>query len=95
MATKAGRRKPVLNKKLMTEVPEEARGLFQALKEFRKEIALERGVPAYVIFADKSLLDMALNRPQTEEEFGGVYGVGAGKKKEFGAQFTNFIRTQA
>ncbi len=75
----------------MTEIPEDAKALFQALKEFRKEIASERGVPAYVIFADKSLLDMAIKKPQSVDEFGDVYGVGAGKQKEFGVQFTTFV----
>lgn len=95
VAAKSSRRKPTINKALMTKVPDEAQALFQALKEFRKEIALERGVPAYVVFADKSLLDMAVNKPQTLDEFGDIYGVGAGKKKEFGDQFTDFIRGQA
>ncbi|MEX0299189.1 MAG: DNA helicase RecQ [Kordiimonas sp.] len=91
VAKKAGRDRPTINKKLMTEVPEEAKELFQALKELRKEVASERGVPAYVIFADKSLLDMAIKKPRSVDEFGDVYGVGAGKQKEFGVQFTEFV----
>lgn len=77
--------------KTVLDLPGEARGLFQALKSYRKEIAAERSVPAYIIFSDKSLTDMAINRPETMDQFGDIYGVGAGKKKEFGERFINFI----
>ncbi|MBV1901739.1 MAG: DNA helicase RecQ, partial [Kordiimonadaceae bacterium] len=73
-------------KKMATEVPAEAQDMFLALKGYRKELASARSVPAYVIFSDKSLLDMAISKPVTLDEFGEMYGVGAGKKKEFGAQ---------
>jgi len=94
-AQTAGSKRPIINKKMVTEVPEEAQGLFLSLKGLRKEIARERGVPAYVIFADKSLLDMAVQKPTTLDAFSDIYGVGAGKQKEFGNQFTAFIRDQA
>lgn len=74
-----------------SDLPEEAKSLFQALKSYRKEIAAERHVPAYIVFSDKSLIDMAINRPATLDQFGDIYGVGAGKKKEFGEKFINFI----
>ncbi len=78
-------------KKEVSELPDEARELFQALKVFRKEIALERSVPAYIIFSDKSLIDMAVNKPVTLDQFGEIFGVGAGKRKTFGERFINFI----
>ncbi|PCI49330.1 MAG: DNA helicase RecQ [Alphaproteobacteria bacterium] len=78
-------------KKAIPDLPEEAQGLFQALKRYRKEIAAERHVPAYIIFSDKSLVDMAINQPVTLDQFGDIYGVGAGKKEEFGEKFIQFI----
>ena len=78
-------------KRIVADLPEDAEALFQALKAYRKEIAAERSVPAYIIFSDKSLVDMAINKPITLDRFGDMYGVGEAKKKEFGARFTRFI----
>ena len=74
------------------ELPEHAQHLYQALKEYRKEIATERSVPAYVIFSDKSLVDMALMKPTNLTDFGLVHGVGASKQEEFGPDFVKFIK---
>jgi ATP-dependent DNA helicase RecQ len=49
-------------------------------------------VPPYVIFSDRSLLDMAQLRPRDESEFGMVHGVGAAKLKDFGKLFLAAIR---
>ncbi len=57
--------------------------LLQALKQLRLALAQERGVPAYVIFSDKTLIDMAARRPATREQFADVYGVGESKLAEF------------
>ena len=65
--------------------------LYLKLKNLRKEIAAERSVPAYIIFSDKSLVDMAVQKPTSVDEFGDVYGVGAEKQKKFGKKFTDFI----
>ena len=82
------------NKKTRQAVKElagEEQDLYLQLKSFRKEIAAERSVPAYIIFSDKSLIDMAENKPVTLDQFGEIFGVGEGKKKEFGNQFIEFI----
>jgi len=78
-------------KRILPELPDEAHALFQALKEYRKAIAAERTVPAYVIFSDKSLIDMAIKRPETLQQFGEVHGVGASKKEAFGVGFLRLI----
>lgn len=75
----------------VSELSDEDQDLYLKLKGFRKEIAAERSVPAYIIFSDKSLIDMAVQKPTTLDQFGEIFGVGAGKKKEFGSQFTAFI----
>ena len=48
--------------------------LFEALKRRRSELAKEQGVPAYVVFADKTLIDMARRKPTNTAELGAVHG---------------------
>ncbi|MCZ6838152.1 MAG: RQC domain-containing protein, partial [Alphaproteobacteria bacterium] len=65
--------------------------LFGRLKELRLDLANERGVPAYVVFSDRSLADMARRRPRNATEFAEVNGVGAAKLKDFAAPFLDAI----
>lgn len=88
--TSGGSRKPAA--RMADDMPDEVRQLFQALKAFRKSIATERSVPPYIIFSDKSLSDMAINRPTELTSFSNVHGVGASKLEEFGKMFTQFIK---
>ena len=61
--------------------------LLGVLKVLRLELAKERGVPAYVVFPDRTLIDMARRRPRTREEFAEVNGVGAAKLEQFASLF--------
>jgi ATP-dependent DNA helicase RecQ len=65
--------------------------LFAALKELRLDFARQRGVPAYVIFSDRSLVDMAGNKPANEAEFARVFGVGEAKLRDFAPPFLALI----
>jgi ATP-dependent DNA helicase RecQ len=65
--------------------------LFTSLKALRLSLAEERGVPAYVIFADRALIDMARRRPRNEAEFADVHGVGKAKLKDFAGPFLELI----
>jgi ATP-dependent DNA helicase RecQ len=65
--------------------------LLAALKAVRLRLARERQVPAYVIFSDRSLIDMASLRPRDLGEFAMVNGVGTAKLKDFGAVFLKAI----
>ena len=65
--------------------------LFEALRAKRSELARARGVPAYVIFPDASLLDMAARKPLTLDAFAECHGVGARKLESFGAAFLEVI----
>ncbi|KQL37483.1 DNA helicase RecQ [Psychrobacillus sp. FJAT-21963] len=65
--------------------------LFEGLRILRKKIADEAGVPPFVIFSDKTLQDMCVKRPQTEEELLDVHGVGANKKEKYGEAFLEEI----
>ena len=69
--------------------------LIANLKALRLRLARERRAPPYVIFSDRSLIDMALRRPKNEREFGEVHGVGAAKLKDFGAIFLRAIGEHA
>jgi ATP-dependent DNA helicase RecQ len=61
--------------------------LLAALKTLRMQLAREKRVPAYVIFSDRSLIDMAEKRPRDLDDFAQVHGVGAAKLKDFGKVF--------
>jgi len=57
--------------------------LLQALKQRRTALASERAVPPYVVFSDKTLIDMAAKRPANRDEFLTVNGVGEAKADQF------------
>ena len=66
--------------------------LFEQLKTVRKQLAAATSAPAYVIFSDASLLDMARRRPSTMDEFLQVQGVSERKAVRFGKKFIGAIR---
>jgi ATP-dependent DNA helicase RecQ len=59
----------------------------------RKRFADDRGVPAYVVFSDATLREMAGLRPATDAELMSVSGVGAKKLETYGADFLDVIRS--
>ena len=73
------------------QVSEEDASLLSALKAKRRALAEAAGVPAYVIFPDRTLIEMAEARPQTLDAMMGITGVGAKKLESFGAQFLSVI----
>jgi len=64
---------------------------FEALRALRREIAEERSVPAYIIFGDQTLRELARHMPRTREEMLRVKGVGQKKLDEFGDHFLSRI----
>jgi ATP-dependent DNA helicase RecQ len=66
-------------------------GLFQRLRALRKRLADERGIPAYMVFSDRTLQDMAARRPGTRGELLEVHGVGQKKFDEYGSAFLSEI----
>jgi ATP-dependent DNA helicase RecQ len=68
------------------------RGLFEELRTLRKSIADEQGVPAFVVFGDAALRDMARRRPATLDGFLLVSGVGRKKCDDLGETFVGAIR---
>ena len=69
-------------------------GLPEALRALRKRLADERGVPAYVIFSDRTLQDMAARRPRTRDELLDVHGVGQHKLDQYGDLFLAELRRE-
>ena len=65
--------------------------LFEKLRQLRREIADSLGLPAYIIFGDDTLREMARDYPVTELELRNISGVGEKKMEQFGAQFTDAI----
>jgi ATP-dependent DNA helicase RecQ len=66
--------------------------LWEALRERRKALADEQGVPPYVVFHDAALREMVVLRPQSGEALLEVSGVGAAKLERYGAAFLEVIR---
>jgi ATP-dependent DNA helicase RecQ len=66
--------------------------LFERLRALRRQLADERGVPAYVIFSDVSLREMARKYPMNSTEFRRIPGVGEQKLKNFGGPFLSEIK---
>ena len=69
--------------------------LFEALRDLRRRLADERNVPAYVVFSDATLLEMAEAKPSTEAELLAVSGVGPTKLERYGGEFLAVIREHA
>lgn len=76
-------------------VAEEDEGLLAALKARRRVLATAAGVPAYVIFNDRTLMDMAERRPATLDDMRGITGVGEIKLARYGAEFLEVITGEA
>ena len=74
--------------------PQPEGGLYAELKALRGRLAQQQGVPAYIIFSNATLSDMALKRPCSMDEFMEVSGVGAVKARRYGEAFIALIREQ-
>jgi len=73
-------------------LPPEAESLFTALRAWRAEVARSHGVPAYVIFHDATLREIALARPSSLEALGEISGVGARKLEAYGEEILERVR---
>jgi ATP-dependent DNA helicase RecQ len=66
--------------------------LFKLIRQKRADLARSQGVPAFVIFGDKSLREMARIKPVTKEAFAAVYGVGDHKLRVYADEFIRVIK---
>jgi ATP-dependent DNA helicase RecQ len=83
-AERAARASTPKSKTLQPDLPRGAQEIFQALRQWRAEIARSHGVPAYVIFHDATLREIAMARPDSLESLGHVNGVGVRKLESYG-----------
>jgi ATP-dependent DNA helicase RecQ len=68
------------------------RGLFETLRTLRRKLAQQRGMPAYIVFGDSALRDMARKRPSTPATFLQVSGVGDKKLEQYGSAMMEAIQ---
>lgn len=90
--TRTRRKKSTRSATLDAAAIPEGDELFEKLRALRRQLADERNVPAYIIFSDIALREMAAQRPTTEERFLDISGVGEKKLADFGEVFLNAIR---
>ena len=88
---KPARAKGPRKHKVEEELPEEARELFEALRDWRKREAAERNVPPYVIFHDSTLRAIADLRPVTMQALSTVDGVGEAKLERYGEAVLHIV----
>ena len=77
---------------MRAEVAEKDEALYQALRELRKKLADAAGVPAYIVFGDATLIEMAAEKPQDEASLLNITGVGEHKLKKYGPAFLEVLR---
>ena len=82
---------PMQKRKKGEYSPDKDGGLFEALRALRTELAKTEGVPAYVVFSNAALADMAMKRPHNMREFLNVSGVGEYKANRYGRAFLDAI----
>src|SRR5690349_3607449 len=90
--TDASRRKTKPEPTELVASPADAR-LLEQLRALRTRIAREEQVPAYVVFPDRTLLEIAVRRPKSPYALGEIRGVGPMKIDKYGEQFLQLVRT--
>ena len=75
----------------LADLTPEGQELFEQLRKCRTELAVEKGVPPYIICSDKTLKDMCAKCPVDSTAMAAVYGMGAQKIESYGARFTQVI----
>ncbi|MBM4090543.1 MAG: DNA helicase RecQ, partial [Planctomycetes bacterium] len=68
------------------------RGLFEALRDLRRRLAVEASVPAYIVFSDATLRDLARRRPTDADVLQDVHGIGQRKAATYGTHVLSLIR---
>ncbi|WP_328688265.1 DNA helicase RecQ [Streptomyces caniferus] len=90
-AARAAKAKSKGKRAAPADLPAEALPVFEALRGWRGRTAKEQGVPAYVIFHDATLREIATARPTTTDELGTVNGVGENKLAKYGSQLLDVL----
>ena len=94
IALRLDQKQKVAKRQTKTSLPDDINvGLWEALRDCRRELAEEQGVPPYVIFHDSTLLEMCSAVPQTLDEFATLSGVGERKLLKYGEAFLATIHS--
>ena len=83
----------VQKRQIVVELAPEETSLFEELRSLRRQLADDRQVPAYVVFSDATLKEMASQRPATDLELLSITGVGEKKLETYGDVFLDTIRS--
>ncbi len=78
-------------KEAQIALPDDAQRRFEALRAWRAEVARNHGVPAYVIFHDATLREIALNRPSSLDDLSLISGVGVRKRDAYGEELLRCV----
>jgi len=93
IALRLDQKQKVAKRQTKTPLPEDINvGLWEALRDCRRELAEEQGVPPYVIFHDSTLVEMCSVVPRTLDDFSKLSGVGERKLMKYGEAFLAAIR---
>jgi len=65
--------------------------MYDKLRELRREIAAEKGIPPYIVFSDKTLKDLSIKQPESKEAMLEVHGIGEVKFERYGEQFLQLM----
>ena len=84
---KKGKKSPAI----LADLPEESLPVFERLRAWRRDLAAEHGVPAYVIFHDATLKEIARMRPGSMGELRGIAGVGERKLEAYGGEILALV----
>jgi ATP-dependent DNA helicase RecQ len=79
------------SKKVETLTKDKDKALFETLRQLRLDLSREEGVPPYVVFSDRTLMEMAKRQPLTQEQMLDINGVGPHKWRKYGEQFLKII----
>ena len=94
IALRLDQKQKVAKRQTKTPLPEDINvGLWEALRDCRRELAEEQGVPPYVIFHDSTLVEMCSAVPKTLDAFSKLSGVGERKLMKYGEAFIAAIKT--
>lgn len=91
-ANEAAGKKKSSKKTGISDLDSQGKLLFEELRKLRMDIAREEKVPPYIVFSDKTLVQMALAKPQNEKQMLNVSGVGEFKFSKYGERFLQCIK---
>ena len=90
----AAKAAPTKNRVSSNDIDLEDETLYEKLRELRLEFSKKLRLPAYVIFPDRTLIEMAKFKPNNEDDLEKIYGVGKAKLKKFGEYFLDIIKNE-